>query len=242
MKPPRLDEMGGETPYAIIGDIHGAANQLERLLDQNAALRDREIVFLGDYVDVGGESRSVISLLTEYAAFAPNTVFLCGNHDFFMRDFLQQGDFVRYASQGGLATIRSYVGIAYGNVRQQFRESIPSRHLQFLDGLKTFFETDEYLFSHCGFSPSQPFDRSFDTMVLASHQDLFAPDTFSTKPVVFGHYFQRQRRPWTGRGLICLDTGCGIHSGPLTALLLPERRFLSVDVDLSIKMLDLEWK
>jgi serine/threonine protein phosphatase 1 len=236
MKLPRLDEMVGEPRYAIIGDVHGAADQLEQLLGQEQAFRDRKVVFLGDYVDIGEESRPVISLLRQFAGLVPDATFLCGNHDFFMRDFLQRGDFVYYASQGGLSTIRSYVGTAYGNVHQQFRDSVPFEHQQFLNELKPFFETEEYLFSHCGFSPSQPLDRSFDAMVLASHQDLFAPKTFSRKIAVFGHYFQRNRLPWVGRGLICLDTGCGSQGGPLTALLLPERHFMSVGADLSIKV------
>lgn len=221
--------------YTVVGDIHGSLDQLQCLLGKHELFTRRKAVFLGDYVDVGPDGKSVISRLLRFAALAPDSVFLCGNHDFLMMDYYRSGDFVRYATRDGLPTIRSYVGEAFGNVHQQFRASVPAEHLKFVEELKPFFEPRDYLFSHCGYSVSEQSDRSLRTMVLTSHQDLFTSPKPLDKYVVFGHYFQRTHRPRVRQNLVCLDTGCGINGGPLTALLLPEKICFSVRADLSIQ-------
>ena len=53
-----------------------------------------------------------------------------------------------------------------------------------------------------------------------------------------GHYFQQTRRPHISDGIICLDTGCGILNGPLTAALLPERQLIQVSTDLRVERRD----
>jgi serine/threonine protein phosphatase 1 len=227
--------LSNDLRYIAVGDIHGASDQLERLLEQNELFADRRAVFLGDYVDVGANGKLVISALRRFAELAPDTIFLCGNHDFLLVEYYNIGDFVRYACRAGLPTIRSYVGKAFGDVHEQFRNSIPEDDLQFLRNLIPFFETSGYLFSHAGFSALDPSNRSFSTMALGSHQELFSDDAAPPEKVaVFGHYFQRNHRPWVGRNMICIDTGCGITQGPLTAVLLPEKRFVSISPNLTI--------
>ena len=46
------------------------------------------MVFLGDYVDRGPDSRAVLELLTHLQRSRPNTHFICGNHDFALMAFL----------------------------------------------------------------------------------------------------------------------------------------------------------
>jgi len=227
-------QISNDLRYIAVGDIHGASDQLERLLEQNELFVGRRAVFLGDYVDVGANGKSVISVLRRFGELAPDTVFLCGNHEFLLKEYYNVGNFVEYACRGGLPTIRSYLGKAFADVHEQFRKSVPQDHLEFLRNLAPFFETPDYLFSHAGFSAFDPSNRSFSTMVLASHQELFLDATPPEKVAVFGHYFRRDHRPWVGRNMLCIDTGCGIIQGPLTAVLLPEKRFVSIRPNLTI--------
>ena len=96
-----------------------------------------------------------------------------------------------YARIGGIATIKIYCGEIYGDVRAALDRALPLSHRQFLDSLETFMETAEHLFSHAGYSPSAPLDRSRDAMVLRSHQDLFTTQPTLNKICVCGHYFQQ---------------------------------------------------
>jgi len=191
-------------------------------------------VFLGDFVDVGQDSPGVIDLLLAFRAKRPETVFLQGNHDVGLLTYLRSGDFAAYAEAGGIATIRAYCGEVHGDVRAALERELPQTHCGFLRDLTPYFETKDYLFSHCGYSPESPLDRSVETMVLQSHQRLFENSVPLGKLAVCGHYFQRTRRPFISERVICLDTGCGILGGPLSAVLLPDFRIVQVSTDLSL--------
>ncbi|MDG1399884.1 MAG: metallophosphoesterase family protein, partial [Candidatus Binatia bacterium] len=71
-----------------IGDIHGSARELAILLREVAPRPEDRLVFLGDYVDRGPASNEVIALLVDLQARLPGTVFLRGNHEEMMMDFL----------------------------------------------------------------------------------------------------------------------------------------------------------
>ncbi len=221
--------------YFAIGDVHGCSAQLDALLQCRELYEGRRVVFLGDYVDVGPDSKTVIECLLEFKAKHPRTVFLMGNHDLALRSYLRTGDFVAYARVGGIATIRAYCGEVRGDVHAAFAGAIPAAHREFLANVKSYFETKDYLFSHCGYSPGDPLDRSAQSMVLRSHQRLFTGETPLQKVAVCGHYFQRTHVAVLTETLICLDTGCGILSGPLTAAMLPERRVVQVSPGLVIR-------
>ena len=70
-------------PIYAIGDIHGQLEMLEEALARIEADGGPEarVVFLGDYVDRGPESRGVIELLSQGLAAGRNWTCLLGNHD-----------------------------------------------------------------------------------------------------------------------------------------------------------------
>jgi serine/threonine protein phosphatase 1 len=214
--------------YVAIGDIHGSSFQLARMLGLSDLFSGRRIVFLGDYVDVGRNSKEVIDLLLSFRGRFPDTVFLKGNHDIAMMEYLSGGEFADYAAGGGIATIRSYCGKVYGDVRMALSESVPRDHSEFLSGLRDFFETTNFLFSHSGYDRLEPLDRSVRAVVQSSHLELFSNKSTLPKVAVCGHYFQSSFKPSVQERVICLDTGCGVLNGPLTAMRLPERTWVQV--------------
>jgi len=220
--------------FFAVGDIHGCSAQLRVLLEHPDLHRDRRVVFLGDFVDVGPDSSGVIDLLLAFRAEQPDTVFLQGNHDVGLLTYLRSGDFAAYAEAGGIATIRAYCGEVHGDVHAALERALPPTHCGFLRDLTPYFETKDYLFSHCGYSPESPLDRSVEAMVLQSHQRLFENSAPLRKLAVCGHYFQRTLKPFLSERVICLDTGCGILGGPLSAVLLPDFRVVQVSTDLSL--------
>lgn len=213
---------------AVVGDVHGEARKLAAMLDLLG--RDRQIVLLGDYVDRGPDSKAVIGQLIEHKRrLGDNLVLLAGNHETELVRFLDSGDFVRFASLGGMSTIRSYVGVARGGVHEQFRSSLPAEHDALLrTGLQTYLETDQILISHAGFDPMRPGYRGRSVVVDGSYPAIFESAALPRTTVVVGHYVQKAGIPFVGGGLIGLDTGCGTTGGPLTALLWPEMEFRSV--------------
>jgi serine/threonine protein phosphatase 1 len=71
-----------------IGDIHGYLSKLEKLIAEVRPTTEDQVVFLGDYVDRGPDSKGVIDYLIEFAKSFPKTVFLQGNHEQMMLDFM----------------------------------------------------------------------------------------------------------------------------------------------------------
>ena len=209
---------------AFIGDIHADSVRLSALL---AKIGSRRLVFLGDYVDRGPDSREVVEILVEITNSKLNPVFLSGNHEIGLLAFLSgKLSFLEYAWMGGLPTIRSYIGQAIEDVRSELVVAMPRPHFEFLSNCKPFFETDLFVSSHAGINPACPESREIAEIVLGRHPSLFRNDFRLGKLVICGHYLQTTQRPFVGNSVICLNTGCGTIEGPLTALLYPEMTFL----------------
>jgi serine/threonine protein phosphatase 1 len=95
-----------------IGDIHGANRALIQLLDRfNYDPSSDKLIFLGDYIDGWPESKEVITTLIELHKNNPNIIFLRGNHDDWMCEFIEDGEFRApyiWYNQGGKETLESY--------------------------------------------------------------------------------------------------------------------------------------
>jgi serine/threonine protein phosphatase 1 len=209
---------------AFIGDIHADDVRLSALLRK---LDGRRIVFLGDYIDNGPNSRKVVEILIEIANREPSPIFLSGNHEIGLLAFLSgKLSFLEYAWMGGLSTIRSYIVKASEDVRSELAAAMPTPHLEFLSNCNAFFETDQFIASHAGINPASPESRELADIVLGRHRSLFHNNLRLNKLVICGHYLQNTLAPFVDNGVICLNTGCGTIEGPATALLYPEMTFL----------------
>ena len=71
-----------------VGDIHGRLSKLNNLMNKVRPHPDDQIVFLGDYIDRGPQSKEVIDYLLNFAQAFPQTMFLRGNHEQLFLDVL----------------------------------------------------------------------------------------------------------------------------------------------------------
>ena len=97
-----------------IGDIHGELGALQDLLHRMGPYRaDDTLVFLGDYVDRGPDSKGVVDFIrTEVPKLGAKVVTLRGNHEDGWLRVLREGwdGFVLPPGNGCLACVRSYNG------------------------------------------------------------------------------------------------------------------------------------
>ena len=96
--------------YAI-GDIHGQRGMLDMLIEKVPLEKDDEIVFIGDYIDRGPDSRGVVDAVLEFKLNYPNTTCLRGNHEDMFLDYIK--DEKKYPKgiftmNGGIETLHSY--------------------------------------------------------------------------------------------------------------------------------------
>ncbi len=224
--------------YAI-GDVHGCAQTLAALLgrlaeDAGGALGpDDTLVFVGDYVDRGPDSPGVIDQLialerASEAGTGPRGVFLRGNHDQMMLDYVDgAGDSELWWANGGRTTLESYA--ARGDLR------LPADHVEFLRRTPLAAEGAGCAFVHAGLDTRRSVaDNLADldpSIALWTRQHLGADLSAWEKPVVCGH--TPVAEPLDQPRLIGIDTGAVFAGRPglgrLTAVALPERRFVSVE-------------
>jgi serine/threonine protein phosphatase 1 len=110
---PRVPQ--GRRVYAV-GDVHGRADLLIKLLEElrsDARIGNYEgrpiLIFLGDYIDRGFQSKDVINILLSNMVSPFETYFLKGNHEQAMLQFLgDPGIGPRWAEYGGAETLVSY--------------------------------------------------------------------------------------------------------------------------------------
>lgn len=209
-----------------IGDVHGCARTLDVLLDRLAPAPDDRLVFVGDYVDRGPDSRGVIDRLLALNE-THTCVFLRGNHEALMLDYIDHGATDLWYMNGGTTTLGSYA-------RNGRRAEIPAPHVEFLRETKLFFETPDFFFVHAGLRPNLSVAdnvvREDEETFLWERGHIGAAELAWEKCVVCGH--TPVPEPVNQEQLINIDTGCVYHMHPemgyLTAVRLPEREFTSV--------------
>ena len=233
-RPPRVPE--GEKIYAI-GDVHGCAALLEQLLaliEKDSAGAAYRLIFLGDYVDRGPDSKRVLDILLALREERPTAIFLMGNHERAMLDFIADGRLgAEWLHWGGDKTAESY-GVTDiwsrepEEVSRALRAAAPGRHVEFLEMLPFCVEFGDYAFVHAGFKPGRPLTLQTEDDMLWIRGEFHnaAPQERPDKVVVHGHH--PVKKPLDAGWRIDVDTGA-VWTDCLTAVVLDgaTRRFIS---------------
>ena len=227
--------------YAI-GDIHGRFDLLARLLAlivTDAASypeTPKQLIFLGDYIDRGSDSRSVMRCLIEDLPKDFTPFFLRGNHEQVLLDFLAGDDAIleSWLYFGGTATLASYGLNLYGqrtlssaSVREQAKEKIPASHLDFLKQTLMNYAVGSYYFVHAGIRPGVPLAQQSDQDKLWIRQEFLSSKADHGKMIIHGHTIS-SHGPDIHPNRIGIDTGA-YATGKLTCLVVQDSQqsFLS---------------
>lgn len=209
----------------VIGDIHGCLETLMELLGKiNPDLEHDTLVFLGDYVDRGPDSKGVIDQLLRLRKVFKNIIMLKGNHEEAFLDYLSGADTRFFLSIGGSQTLASY-GVA--DSRQPPRKhDIPPEHLDFLVNLLPYWEDEECIYVHAGLQPGVHLSQQQSQWLLWADGNRFLGQRYDFgKCIVFGHTVQRW--PIIREDKMAIDCGA-VYGGHLACLILPGRNVVSV--------------
>ena len=242
-----------ERTFAI-GDIHGETAHLYKLLSCLPALTASDtIVFLGDYLDRGPNSREVIDYIRTFSSRTKaKVVALRGNHEDAWLRVCKKGwdEFVLPPGNGCLAAMRSYTGGPLPKEGEVARDDemmelttgmfFPDEVVTWLDGLPYWYEDHHAIYVHAGLPPGEkgflhPSEVADPIVLLWIRTESFFRD-YRGKLVVFGHTRTEflpqelsQYTPddptdlWAGDNVVGIDTGCG-SGGFLTCVELPAMR------------------
>ena len=225
---PALDS---DEPIYAIGDIHGRADLLKRLLDvieEDCAEIEQQahIIFLGDYIDRGFQSRQVISTLIELGENSKyKTTFLKGNHEqamlHFMRDHKIGPD---WASFGGRETLISYNVVPpksvdmvdqWEPIQKSLKRRIPEEHVTFLETLAVSHQIGPYAFVHAGVKPGVPYEQQRDEDKLWIRDEFLNAQDKEDLFIVHGH--TPVDTPYRDHRRVNVDTGA-YFTGKLAAV------------------------
>jgi len=222
-----------------IGDIHGRLDllrELHRGIERDAERFDgaKTIVYLGDYIDRGLQSREVIDELLSAPLTDFETVHLLGNHEQTLLDFLRYPEHAfGWLNWGGRETLLSYgVDLPPGFqrpdpvlLRDELQANLPDTHLAFMQSLPLTYVAGNYLFVHAGIRPGVPLAEQRGSDLLWIRQEFLDYAEPHEHVVVHGHSISEEVEMRANR--IGIDTGA-FFTGVLTALVLEgtEQRLL----------------
>jgi serine/threonine protein phosphatase 1 len=195
----------GERLFAI-GDIHGCFDSLRELIENRIAIRKTDkLVFLGDYIDRGNQSREVIDYIIELKNKDFDIVALIGNHESMLLDALDNDMFLpEWFQNGGYETMRSF-GI--NSIKQ-----LDQVYIEFFKGLQFYYSLDNFLFVHAGFNNriSNPFDDKYH--MIWSRRENYTNPVLRDKIIIHGHTPVPQlicnQEIQNHNHVINIDTGC----------------------------------
>lgn len=211
--------------YAI-GDVHGCFRELmeaEERIREDARRTDGDalIVYLGDYVDRGPDSASVLRYLAGRHDDGLARVALCGNHDDTFLKFLRDpSGWLHWLGPnfGGLPTLASF-GIDVEEALLQddasLTRAVPVNQIAFLAGLPIFLQAGRHLFVHAGVKPGIPLEQQDNEDMLWIREPFLTNGPELPLVVVHGH--TPCGEPEFAAGRIGIDTGC-FATGRLTVL------------------------
>lgn len=187
-----------------VGDVHGRLDLLKPLVeailaDAAETVADRKVViFLGDYIDRGPESRGVIRYLVDLPKDAGiEWRFLKGNHEEAMLDFLDDPSTgPTWCEYGGDATLASY-GLrlpqmkhkpeAWKHLADDLDHKVTPAERAFLKGLELSLSVGDYFFAHAGARPGVPLDQQSERDLMWIRNSFLDSEDGFEKVVVHGH-------------------------------------------------------
>ncbi|MDF0490107.1 metallophosphoesterase family protein [Sphingomonas sp. H39-1-10] len=231
---PSPETTNADLVYAI-GDVHGRLDLLDKMeravaADIQAVKPSKPVIcYLGDYIDRGPHSGQVIDRLSSPFEDDVSRVFLRGNHEDRMIDFLEapRENGPGWMKYGGMDAFESY-GLSVPEIhddddwltlRDRLLEVLPASHQEFLQGLRLGLVWRDYLFVHAGVDPARPLSMQAPHDLMWIREPFLSSDQDWGMRVVHGHVIVDE--PVFRANRIGIDTGA-YKSGRLTCLAIDE--------------------
>ncbi|MDX0756221.1 serine/threonine protein phosphatase [Sinorhizobium medicae] len=205
--------MNGRRLTFAVGDIHGCLAQLDTLLASIESIAaGGRVIFLGDLVDRGPDSRGVV----ERIMAGPRTtdwkwMTLKGNHEA-MLVAARKGrpQMSLWLTNGGEETMASYGG------------AIPLSHLVWMAELPSIIIERHRIFVHAGVDENIPLDEQGDDILLWMRTDPNYSGTYWGRHVCHGHTPSRSN-PRTVGNRTNVDSGA-VFGGMLSCAVFDDDR------------------
>lgn len=178
----------------VIPDIHGCVRTLKTLIEnQIKPNKNDHLIFLGDYIDRGPDSKGVIDYIMDLEKNNYNITALKGNHeDYCVRAYdedKKKKSFLgirpktriqkEWEMHGGMQTLDSF--------RAEWPRDIDEKYINWMRNLPYYIEVDNFIIVHAGlnFKEEDPFT---DTQSMMWIRDFVVDqEKIGGKRVIHGH-------------------------------------------------------
>ena len=211
-----------------MGDIHGRADLLVKMIDQieadDAARGPAQttVILLGDLVDRGPDSAAVIAMAREWGTRRTVRA-LQGNHEEMFLNSFEDEDILRHFLRfGGRETLLSYpippdeyARTTLEELQALMAERVPLTDVEFMRNMEDLIRIGDYVFVHAGIRPGVPLDEQVSPDLRWIRGQFLNDTTPRDFVVVHGHTItpDPELHPWR----IGIDTGA-FASGQLSAI------------------------
>ena len=187
-----------------IADLHGRYDLLEKAIEQIEAYPDVEkgvVVFTGDYIDRGLQSKQVIARLLKGPNDTSKWTWVClkGNHETFLEQYYFENKLINddfwCAYNGGKQTLASYddEGMSYMERLQNPKLLIPKAHAEFIRDMPYYYKDKARVFVHAKVDPETRLEDQdkremvWDLYPQGGSGGWWDDDSAGWKTVVHGH-------------------------------------------------------
>ena len=213
----------------VIGDIHGEITKLSRLIAVLEKHGIDQLIFLGDYIDKGENSKKTLIFLEELSQ-KYKCVFLLGNHEYAWLQFIKSGEYQDFLIKyGGEKTMQDFRMSELPPQAAKMALYFP--HQQFFNGLKKFLIVGDYVISHSGINPRYYDMKNWDKLdekefVFQRYNVISYDGLMQGKKQIIGH--TAFPKPFVDEFKIGIDTGAAlVKNTPLTAFAIEGEYFIN---------------
>ncbi|BDD03989.1 metallophosphoesterase family protein [Aureibacter tunicatorum] len=188
-------------PIYAIGDIHGSLRALKTIFKQGIIQTDDKVVFLGDYIDRGPDSKGVIDWLINNQK-NHDFEFILGNHEIMMKAAkMSPVRLKEWLHFGGANTLESY----HINNTENWMDIISPSHWDFIDSCLDYLEIKDFIFIHAGLEAGKNLnEQNKHHLFWKKYENPKAYN--STKTVICGHTSRKNGEIADFKHTICIDT------------------------------------
>lgn len=186
----------------VFGDVHGCNDALVALLTHIQPSHDDTLIFLGDMIDRGMDSKGVIDTIWRYQQHC-QVIAIMGNHEQMLLDAYHDRYYLKYWLKfGGDSTLRSFGLTAdlHGLL------ALPKPYVSWLKNLQPYYENNHFIFSHATPDPYLNMDKQGENELRWRLINPSDPPHVSGKTIICGHTSQKSGQVYRQHGLIGIDT------------------------------------
>ena len=179
----------------VIPDIHGCLLTLRSLIEEMIALRkDDTLIFLGDIIDRGPDSKGVIDYIMKLSDNGIKTHVLKGNHeDYMARVYRDEQEKTGLRKMFGVksATFKDWMLYGGEETMKSFKTSnvkeIPEKYIEWIEKLHFYLKWKNFLIVHAGFNFENDDIFADTTSMLWIREYKIDPVKLGTRKIIHGH-------------------------------------------------------